>query len=582
MIRFLRIRIAGERGAALPMVIGMTLVLGLLVTTAVTYATGGFRQSAATEEWSASLAAAYAGVEDYQSRLSEDTSYIQYGNPAAKFSISTGSSVRLPNSSNVNPAFNTAVSETWAVVPGGNGDSQYRYEVDNSQYSGSGIVRIRSTGKVGGETRSLVADLRQSGFIDFLYFTDYEIKDPALSGASSSCLKYAWAGRGSNCGEIAFGSGDVIDGPAHSNDTLRVCQATFKGDVTTSYKPTSGLRFTPKDSNGYSCNGQNFEKDGSPSFQPVIGMPATNSQHLRETRTDLASDGVPRPGCLYTGPTQITMNSNGTITVLSPWTKKTRIVGSPATSGSTPAECGDVTRIVKNSGDTFTMPANNVIYVQNVPAVSSDPNSWRSWEKPAGLTCTGQDGSTDRNGNGNGIGYPVRYEEAESDAYGCKTGDMFVKGTVNGQATLSAERYIYVTGDIKYKSADSDVLGLVGNDAVWVWNPVYDPRYYNSTILSDSGRRIDAAILSVGHTFAVQNPGTGSGRGTLTVNGAIAQKFRGIVKRGSGGYTKNYVYDNRLLYTAPPKFLSPVTTTYGVNVWIEVKPAYDSTGKPTP
>ncbi|MEV8253116.1 hypothetical protein AB0O95_04025 [Rhodoglobus sp. NPDC076762] len=579
MIRLVRARLAGEKGAALPMVIGITVVLGLLVTTAVAFATGGFRQAAATQEWSASLAAAYAGIEDYQSRLSEDTSYVQYGNPLAPFSST--SDVRLPTGAVANAAFNVAEGEAWVPIPvpsPGESTSFFRYEVDNSEYSSSGVIRVRSTGKVGGETRSIVADLRQSGFIDFLYFTDYEIQDRAFSGAGSSCEKYWWDGRSSvsgSCGEIAFSGGDTVDGPVHSNDTIRICNATFLGKVTTSYAPSSGVTYNPRDSNGYSCGGQTFADPlwPQPVFSPVIGMPATNSQHLRETRSDLVTDGVPRPGCLYTGPTEITLLANGKINVYSPWTIATRITGSPASGGSQPPACGNVSRINSAGGDTFDLPASNVIYVQDVPAVYGDPNYWASNARPSGLKCESISG----NRTGNGIGYPTWYETAASSAYQCRVGDLFVKGTLQGQTTLSAEHYVYVTGDLKYKNAEEDVLGLVGNDAVWVWNPTDSS---NRTLLGDYNRRIDAAILSVGHTFAVQNPGAGSGRGTLTVNGAIAQKFRGIVRQGSGGYTKNYVYDTRLKFTAPPKFLSPVTTAYGVNVWIEVSPAFESNGAP--
>jgi hypothetical protein len=46
--------------------------------------------------------------------------------------------------------------------------------------------------------------------------------------------------------------------------------------------------------------------------------------------------------------------------------------------------------------------------------------------------------------------------------------------------------------------------------------------------------------------------------------------------RGNGiGYTRDYLYGTRLRYTAPPKFLPPVPTTFGVTVWIEVSPAFD-------
>ncbi|MBH0129939.1 hypothetical protein I6E56_06170 [Salinibacterium sp. NK8237] len=588
MLTLLRARLGGDRGAALPMVIGITVVLGLLVTTAVVYSTTGFRQATTTQQWSAAMSAAYAGIEDYKSRLSEDTSYIRYGNPDADYTISTGSSVVLPDVSLENPAFNTESTEPWATVQGSDGEASYRYEVDNSDYADNGVVRVRSTGKVGNETRSIVADLRQEGFIDFLYFTDYEIQDPAFSNAASTCVKYWWAGRGSNCGEIGFGSNDDIDGPVHSNDTIRICDARFRGEVTTGYSPTntSAIKYNAQNSNSQNCSGQTFDLAGYPRTAPVIGMPATNSEHLRETRSDLTSDGVPRPGCLYTGPTSITLNSNGTITVYSPWTKVTQIVGSPATSGSTPSECGNVAAMNTVGGATFTLPSNNVIYIQNVPSVSTDPNYWASNAYPTissspkkTLTCVGASGSKDSNGNGNGIGYPMTSEVAAAGSYGCRSGDLFVKGTLNGQTTLSAEHYIYVTGDITYHDDDDDILGLVGNDAVWVWNPVNSS---NKSLLGNknAGREINAAILSVAHTFATQNP-TGDARGVLTVNGAIAQKFRGIISYG-GGYIKDYNYDSRFRYLAPPKFLSPVTTTYGINVWIEVDSAYDSAGVATP
>ncbi len=38
------------------------------------------------------------------------------------------------------------------------------------------------------------------------------------------------------------------------------------------------------------------------------------------------------------------------------------------------------------------------------------------------------------------------------------------------------------------------------------------------------------------------------------VNGSIAQRWRGIVGQGTNGYTKDYNYDTRLKYAAPPYF----------------------------
>ena len=59
-------------------------------------------------------------------------------------------------------------------------------------------------------------------------------------------------------------------------------------------------------------------------------------------------------------------------------------------------------------------------------------------------------------------------------------------------------------------------------------------------------------MLAIKHSFIVDNYNCGAPLGTLNVNGAIAQKFRGAVGTGGGGsdtgYLKNYNYDERLQY----------------------------------
>lgn len=577
-----------EQGVALIMVLGVVVLCGALITAGIAYAVGAQRSGRHSQDWNAALAAAYAGIEEYQSRLANDTTYFQYGNPSAAFGDATPETRTLPSGANENPAFGLGTAGTWGTVPGSGGKAQFRYEVDNTKYATDGSLRLRSTGRVGNETRSIVADLKQQGFIDFLYFTDYEIQDPQLTGDPATCVKYAWAGRTQSlgCAEIAFGSNDQVNGPAHSNDTIRICDARFKGTVTTGYNPTSGLRYTPKDSNGNSCSGATFDLAGYPASAPVIAMPPTNTQLKKEVRSDVA--GV-RPGCLYTGPTKIVFNDNGTMTVRSPWTRKTNVVGDPATSGSSPAECGTPGSgsgaLGSAAGQTITVPQNNVVYVQNVPSTSSDPNYWASGTVPSGLSVT----TTGAMG-GNGLGYPATgevtplYATTTMPAYGYRNGDVFVQGTLKGSVTVAAENYVYVTGDVVYASSAvsasvPNILGLIGNNAVFVWNPMKSSGGGGYTsMLGNNGREIDAAILSVAHVFTVQNFDRGGARGSLTIKGAIAQKYRGIVRSGSNGYTKDYNYDERFRYTAPPKFLSPVTTTYGVNVWVEVKPAFSATG----
>lgn len=570
---------SNESGVALLMVVGFGMVMLLMVATALSFSVSGLIKAGTDQNWNGAMAAAYAGVEEYESRIASDNAYIRYGDPTAAFSA--GSTLSLPTGVEANPAFGIGAAGTWATVSGTGSTGSFRYEVDNSRYAASGVLRIRSTGRVGNTTRSVVANLRQKGFIDYLYFTDFEKQDPAQSGETSAeCAKYSWAGRpkppvGHNCGEIAFDHDDTINGPVHSNDTLRICRAHFTGKITTGNTGTGDL-YLKETSSGALCGNQDFSL-GPPTSSPVIAMPTTNSELKRETRSDLAE--VPRPGCLYTGPTKITFGSGGTMTVRSPWTKVTNIAGAPATSGTTPAACGapGATGLGSATGVTLPVIDTNLIFVQNVPATPGDPNYSSATALPAlytPSTCT----------NGNGIGYPVTNEwvNAVSTSYGCRNGDVFVAGDLDGAVTVASENFIYVTGDLRYVDAQSDILGLIAQNAVWVWNPVSYCSSCGYDAFNPTDRRIDAALLSMEHTILVQNYDRGGAQGTLTVKGSLAQKFRGIVSGSGNGYVKNYVYDQRFRYVAPPKFLSPISTTYGVTLLVEVKTAFATTGAAIP
>lgn len=581
-----------ERGMAMILVIGVSAALAILVVATIAYSVGSLHRARSDQDWNAAMAAAYAGVEEFQSRLANDTGYFAYGNPASTFSNPTHSaspSVTLPAGAATNAAFGVGPSGTWATVAGSSGAAQFRYELDNSSHSIDGTLRLRSTGRAGGETRTIVADLKQEGFISFLYFTDYEVSDPTANDPTNTtncAIRYPNPGW---CGPINFTGRDVIRGPLHTNDAIHTNGAAqFTKKTTTSWQNPSGPNYI---STGAAPV---FGETNDPSFAAIIGMPATNSQLKKETRSDLPTD-VPSPGCLYTGPTSITFNSGGTMTVISPWTIDTNTTGDTDAGGSSPAKCGTpgpaglakttgTGSSTKYVGQTIAVPPNLVIYVQTVPSTNGNVNKSTSTTTPP-LSPTVACAT-----NGNSIGFPMANETVPfTDAYGCRNGDVFVKGQLKGQVTIAAENYVYVTGDLTYTDASTDLLGLVGNNAVWVWNPMRKTGTGSSasayTELTSDNRTIDAAILSVAHTFMVQNYDKGaSTRGTLTVWGAIAQKYRGPVGTTnlSGaiatGYVKDYTYFDRFAYTAPPKFLSPVTTTYGVNVWVEVSPVFDKTG----
>ena len=578
-----------DRGAALIIVIGLGLVMVLMVATGLTVALSGMRQSSSEADHDAALDAAYAGVQDYLARVNADSAYTTYGNPASTFSAS--SSVKLPPKTNA--AFNLKAGQAWAPVPGSSGRASFRYEIDTSLFKSTGVVRVRSTGLVGTTTRTVLSNIRVRGFVDYIYFTDYELQDPKLTGKPTSCVLHAWEGRASTCGTIQFARTDHLNGPVHSNDTLVICGSTFDSSVTTA-NTRNPIYTLPA-----GCSAPHFGP-ASITRAATLPMPQTNSAMLSETRSDLSNS----PGCLYTGPTTVTYNANGTMTVVSPWTRYTNIT---ASSGSDPADCGSVSALHSAAGATVPQLDANLLYVQNVPTNAADPNysSTASTGLPAGFVCLGNDGTTalaDSNGSSGwrygGVQYPASGEaptsgwylngtdssrwDSTTPAYGCRSGDLFVNGTVSVQTTAASENYVYVTADVKDKDKNSDVLGLVGQNGVLVYNPMSSL----GVPLNPAGNReIDAAIVSVAHTFQVQNFDKGPARGTLTIYGSIAQKFRGPVATSAAGviltgYAKNYAYDPLLVAVTPPKFLEPSATSFILIRYASVANAFDATGAP--
>jgi len=597
-----------EDGYVLPLVMGIALVLVLVTATALTATVTGVQKADTESDWNASLAAAYAGIEDYSSRVENDPSYVKFGNPASAFS-SGSPHLTLPTGTNANPAFNVAAGAAWATVPGSDGKAKFRYEVDTSMYPATGVIRIRSTGMVGDQTRSVIADLRQDGFSDFVYFTDFETSDPLVtSGADDYCANYWWnrppqktsgvpgySWSSPNCNDIQFAGSDVIKGKVHTNDRLYLCSATFKGAVTTASTTT------PLYGTASGCSAPTFQA-GAPVRVGSIPMPATNSQMKKETRNDLPSE-VPDPGCLYTGPTVIQLNSNGTMTVWSPFTRKTQVAATAA-GATTPSKCGapgtGTGQLGSTGGATIPVLNLNLLFVQNIPTSTSDPNyptaslgtgAFRYGNFSCTATGAGSAwyiGSSSTDSSTATQRFPAANEAIPSSstsanpAYGCKNGDLYIKGTISGRMTVAAENAVYITGDVLYNDPVEDMIGIVGQNVIWVWNPMTS----GGSALLGSNRTIYASLLSVAHTIQVQNYNVGSPRGTLKIVGSMAQKFRGPVGTGtsssiSTGYAKDYNYDARLTYSAPPKYLTPTSTTYGTTQIAGVPPAFDADGAPS-
>jgi hypothetical protein len=567
-----------DEGSALIMVLGAMTVVSLFVSVALTNALHGSDTARRATEWNQAFAAAEAGVDDYVARLNQDDNYwrtVDCANGALR-----GATTRSNGC-----GWTSATTPGWLGVPGAD-RAQFHYDVDVSETPVDGTIDVVSTGRVGEVTRSIEVTLRRGGFGEFLYYTDYETQDPADMANpvddAVACTRYLWgspARSHTRCGRIDFVTGDRINGPLHSNDTMAVRGTpTFQGTVTTSTpacRPAANGTPPP----ATRCY---FKVDSSTSPKFLKGIayrsPVDIPDSIGDLRQYVDRTQTTTPGCLYTGPTRIVFNptvgnATPTMKVWSNWSTVSAL--NPGCAGT---QVGAATW-----PRTVTVPQNNLIMVQDVPSGQTAPASGK---------CA--DGAI-------GDGYPVAgdYNQLLLNDSNCRYGTVLVEGTLKGRVTISADNDIVITDDLTYQGGQNgtDALGLVAENSVQIYHPISTActRYKDNDNKKEclawgpgttnlkapdgaynTNPTVHASILTLQHSFEVQVYDKGPELGTLTLYGSIAQRFRGIVGTGNGatGYLKNYNYDSRLRYAPPPYFLDPVRSAWGQKTFGEVTPRY--------
>lgn len=509
-------------------------------------------------------AAAQAGIQRYQYALDQNSEFWTQ--------CATGST--WVNQAGATPLKTAAVpgssSEKYAVelLPAA-GQSTYTQcsttapvaSMIQATGTGAGSIRIRVTGYAGNVKRTIVANLREQSFLDYEYFTNFETSDPylqveenyqnygdtsieppdlcgsspptgcgsnysaALSGAQTQCAKYRYAGRysqnfysdtftqsssyrsaaGTNgypCDSIDFITGDAVNGPFHTNDQAMMCGTPVFGRG-----PADNVEFG--NTTGWyedsGCSGTPNIKGTTPSTISILPPPPSN----------LSLKSI--AGLTYTGTTCITLSATA-ITVAQP--------------NSTYPSCFSPNIPTQS----YSYPTSGVLYVSNG-------------------ACS--------------LTYDVD-NPSYSGNTGC--GTVYVSGTDGAPLTIAAENDIVIDGNLLYNDSSS-MLGLIANNFVRIYHPVGNqPLGTNSGGCSSSTSNasgaltnptINAMILSLDHSFVVDQYDCGHTLGSLTVTGGIAQDFRGVVGTHSGstvtsGYTKGYTYDDRLRYEEPPHFIDPV------------------------
>ncbi len=531
-------RISDEGGFTLAVAMGILLIASIVSIAAFQAARGDIVPSGENSDRKVAFAAAESGVAWYQTKLGADPDYWQ--------KCDTGTSGSPAVADPVNQPGVTGGARRWKVVSG-TGTSTADFSVAVLPAAGNstclttdpasmlsqtdGTFRIRSTGRYHGKLRSIISTFRRARFLDFLYFTDYETLDPSVNGASPSCGQYR-AQRPAGCTVIQFAGTDKVNGPLHTNDDLIYCGTPTFGRNSTEKIEVSGPPV------GYAKNAS-CGAGGTPNFvgtfkasQPALQMPPTNA--AIKSLTTPGTTGT--SGYLLTGTQYIRFLGNGSMVLDTP--------------GGDP--------------QTVTLPPNGVIYV-----------------KDGGCSAGTTPGAT---------GY--------TDGPGCA--NVYVSGTADKSITIASERDIILAPTLATLStvvADQFNPATAGDSALPASNDAdlkaagtFDPVTHQITggvqigLIADNfvrvyhritsggtlasgvrNVRVDAAILSLQHSFIVDNWGFAPSPGTLNVNGAIAQRFRGPVGTGSGaaistGYVKDYWYDNRLRYRSPPYFLDPVNS----------------------
>lgn len=608
-----------EEGMALVLVVGSMLLLMSFLLVGLTYAMSSTKFSRYNQDYTAAMAAAQAGVDDFISRLNRDDLY--------------GRTIDCSNPAMATPAACGGGDYGWLPVsPGASPDRApaFRYEVNTSNAFTNGTIMVKSTGRSNDVHRTIEVAVGKGGSTDYVYYTDYESLDPenpyytstppAQCGSQGTDLaRYHWQGR-SSCTEIQFGVNDVLDGRVFSNDSIYSVGGRFLQGIESAFPDcrnvVSGTRSTW---NRCLRSGSSYTATGSNATFGVAPRYATNL-YLPDNSAEFAN----HPGCHYYGATRIVFHSNGTMTV---WSKDSDfdgvVLAKADDEGNAPTTCGTREALKSPSGATVPVPSDMVIYAApapvglvprelirpgsidgTLPLGDYDPTYNSGVPGSAGHRTSGNPGTSQCDSN-----YRCyKMDKSMTDPRKFRgEGNVYIEGVIKGRVTVAAAQSVVVTGDLMLAGGlnGDDLLGLVATNTVEIMHPrlhtylwtnctrtnssgsscsqrgswayrdlrgdnaaTYPPGTWprriadptTGVVTPSTGIQIQGSIQTLQHSFAVQYFNVGRSRssnGSIWVRGSIAQRYRGAVGTAGSpgtGYDKDYRYDTRLKYTAPPYF----------------------------
>jgi type II secretory pathway pseudopilin PulG len=509
----MRKNLKDEQGFTLIMTtIGLSMV-ALIALVAVTAVGGDINPTGRDLQRKRAYEAAKAGVNDYSFHLKTDNGYW-----AKCTKVAAPSAVNQPGSTTNRrqvPGDTTASYAIELLPANGNPACDPTSIVTATQTmleslgTSKGTFRIRSTGFAGKSQVSITATFRPSSFLDYVYFTQLETFDPVtygdeatIKGAYEQCSKTLLEGR--NSAKIPNSGGQYckvisfVGGDSINGPIHTNDSLVVCGKPTFGRTPSDAVEVSASGKGWYSTSGVEHSGSSCSGTPNFVGTFLTSSPALIPPATNAQLATITEPAFKYKGQVHICLNGNS------------------MTVAKKGVNCDSE---VLYSGP---LPGNGVVYVES--------NLCSGAYTPFEVT------------------YPATSE----------CGNVYVHGGYSGRLTIASSNDIIVDGNTT-ASGEEAMLGLIANNFIRIYHPCTYGSNANGAG-SIENLSVDAAILAINHSFIVDNYDCGAALGTLKVNGAISQKYRGVVgTTGSGtGYLKSYNYDDRLHTITPPSFLAPV------------------------
>jgi hypothetical protein len=563
-----------REGIALMMVIILMIVAGSITAAASIMSSSSFTMTIQHDRRGMLVSLAEAGIEQGRAMLNGDRTLY----PANGF-------VTLENGAAVADASGAAVPgvRRWLYAgPSG---------ITTGQYGVFGSV-VAVVEDANGDRIIRRGEIEQESFARYAYFTDFE--------------------RDAGGGVIWFGGGDQLNGPVHSNDTIRIHStgAWFRSSVSTARviinpgngtfdeTPRVGVQPIPMPTTANLNTLRSFAQVGN---SHIVGDDNGASAGQATTRIefiaiDLDGDGQangPDEGFMRVYRANSASNA-AWVTAHPNWGNRYPLHSLDNCGNLASGSFAPVTGITGNSARTAHLShATRRCFLGGSDSIfngfqaSDSRGRWLPWTGPVDARLASR---PDAN-----YLWPIsRALNPNFKGVIFVDGRVAISGWLRGRVTLASPNNIIIADDLRYATDPGagtcqDILGIFsGQNVVVANNALNAPVRPDTTSLSNwltyknpREEFIHGVVLALGsftaeaHTYgatAAEPCGTTAwGRGCLMLTGGIIQTRRGPVGLASGqGYLKRYSYDQCAASDPPPYF--PTTGWFITGRIFEVDP----------